>query len=172
MDHFHQLIQKRESCRQFNGRAVEKEKIDTCLKAARLAPSACNGQPWHFYVVTHEEHIQKQAKNMQAFNSKAGAFIVVVEEKTSITSRIGSKLKNNDFSQIDIGIVTAYITLQATELGLSSCIIGWFDEMKTKTLLDIPKNKRIRIIISLGYTDEEELRKKQRKSMEETTTYL
>ncbi len=172
MNPFDQLIRDRESCRKFNGKAVSKEDITTIITAARLAPSACNGQPWHFIAITDEETIAKLAGHMQAFNAKAGAMIVMIEEKSNITSTIGSKIKHQDYAQMDMGIVASYLSLAATSLGISNCIIGWFDEAKTKALLQLPKKKRVRLILSLGYTDETNVRPKIRKKMDEIVTFI
>jgi nitroreductase len=172
MENFKELILKRESCRKFNGKPVSKSDIEKVVEAARLAPSACNGQPWHFIAITNQEVMKNVASHMQAFNAKAGGFIVVIEEKSNITSTIGSKIKHQDYTQMDVGIVTSYIALAATSLGISNCIIGWFDESKVKQVLDIPKKKRVRLIVSLGYTDEKEARQKLRKDIEKIVTYI
>jgi nitroreductase len=172
MNSFYQLIQERESCRKFNGKPVTKEDVTKIIEAARLSPSACNGQPWHFIVVTDQETKAKLSGHMQSFNAKAGAMIVMIEEKSNITSTIGSKIKHQDYTQMDMGIVASYLSLAATSLGISNCIIGWFDESKIKTMLNLPKKKRIRLILSLGYTNETNIRPKIRKNMDEIVTYI
>lgn len=169
---FLELVSKRESCRTFNGTLVPKELLEKVIDVARLAPSACNGQPWRFIVVINEQERMQLASSMQAFNKQAGAFIVIVEESTNISSKVGSAIKRHNFPQIDIGIVATHIVLEATDLGVSSCIIGWFDENAVKKQFKIPKNKRVRLIISLGYTDNPVLRKKVRKNSEDIVTYM
>lgn len=170
MDYF-DLIEKRESCRAFNGTMVEKALVIRCLEAARLAPSACNGQPWRFIMVTKPESVTALSQCMPPFNRLAGAMIVILEAKPSLMTTLGNKLKNQDFTQIDIGIAASYLTLAATELGLSSCIIGWFDEKRVKSLFQIPKEQRIRLIISLGYTDAHQTKPKHRKDLKDMVLF-
>jgi nitroreductase len=85
---------------------------------------------------------------------------------------VTDKAKHQDYSQMDMGIVASYLSLAATSLGISNCLIGWFDESKTKAMLNLPKKKRIRLILSLGYTDETNVRPKIRKKMDEIVTYI
>jgi nitroreductase len=172
MNAFYDLINKRESCRSFNGKPVDKADVRTIIEAGRIAPSACNGQPWHFYAVTEDETKHALAGHMQAFNRKAGAFIVMVEDKRDLKEAIGSLVKRHDYAQIDMGIACAHMALAATSLGISNCIIGWFDESKVKETLHIPKRKRVRLILSLGYTDVTTLRKKTRKTYDDITTHI
>ncbi|MDD3957381.1 MAG: nitroreductase family protein [Candidatus Izemoplasmatales bacterium] len=166
MDYF-DLIEKRESCRNFDGTPIEKHLITRCLEATRLAPSACNGQPWRFIVVTKPESVAALSRCMQPFNRLAGAMIVILEAKPSLMTSIGNQLKDQDFTQIDIGIAASYLTLAATELGLSSCIVGWFDEKAVRSQFKVPKNQRIRLIISLGYTHAPQPRPKRRKTLQD-----
>lgn len=95
---------------------------------------------------------------MNKFTDNCPAFIVVVEEKANLKSRVGEIIKSQEFSSIDIGIATAHICLAATEQGLSSCIMGWLNEKKLKELLSIPKAKRIRLVIGIGYAANDQLR--------------
>ncbi|MFU8792767.1 MAG: nitroreductase family protein [Acholeplasmataceae bacterium] len=169
---FQQLVEKRESCRSFNEKPVEIKHLEALIETARLAPSACNGQPWHFTVITKKEVLKDVSSSMQAFNEKAGALIVITEDDTKVIARAGEIVKDQCYRSIDIGIATAFITLKATELGLSSCIIGWFNETKVKKTLGIPKRKRIRLIISLGYTDTKDVRVKKRKDLKDIVTYI
>jgi nitroreductase len=104
---------------------------------------------------------------MQPFNRLAGAMIVILEAKPSLMTSIGNQLKDQDVTQIDIGIAASYLTLAATELGLSSCIVGWFDEKAVRSQFQIPKNQRIRLIISLGYTHASQTRPKRRKNLQD-----
>lgn len=168
---FKTIIKTRQSCRKFDDlKNVSSEDIDYCLEAARIAPSACNAQPYKFIVCT--DNIAKLTANcihsmgMNKFVEKVPCFIIICENSYSISAAFGSKIKDQDYRSIDIGIATAHITLAATQKGLSTCIIGWFDEKKLKKLLDI-KNK-IRLIIALGYSVEGyPLRNKVRKSIDE-----
>jgi nitroreductase len=140
-----------------------------CIEAARMAPSACNAQPWKFIVVDEPE-IKTQLANaiagigMNKFAFDAVAIVAIVLEKPNVMSKIGSVLKGKEYTLMDIGIAATHFCLQATELGLGTCIIGWFDEKKARKLLQIPNKKRIPLLLTVGYSTDE-LRKKQRKEL-------
>lgn len=169
---FIELIQKRESCRNFNGEPVQTEKLIKCIDAARISPSACNGQPWSFILVTEDAAVSTtreavQGQGMNKFCDKCKSFIIVIEEDTVLTSRIGAMIKHTDFKPIDIGLATAYLTLAATAQGISTCILGWFSEAKLKESFDIKKSKRVRLVVALGYAAEDTVRTKRRKNLED-----
>ena len=175
---FFSLIAQRESCRNYDpSRPVSREQLVRCLEAARIAPSACNSQPWSFVVVNRPDLSAQTAQYVQGmgmnkFSENCPAFIVVVEEKANLSARVGAVVKSQEYASIDIGIATAHLVLAATEQGLSTCIMGWFQEAKLKELLSIPKEKRIRLVIAVGYAASQELRPKKRKSLEEISTFL
>lgn len=171
------LITSRQSVRKYSDRLLEKEKLDRIIEAGRMAPSACNAQPWKFIVVTDPELVLKIAEaasakliGMNSFVAEAPVILVIVREKPNFSSKVGSTIKNKDYSLIDIGIATENICLQAKAEGIGSCIIGWFDEKMLKKLLDIPKSKRVELIITLGYSLSEQ-REKRRKPAAETVSY-
>lgn len=157
MNDFLQLVASRQSDRAYDmSRAVEPEKLERILEAARLSPSACNAQPWRFVVITDPELSVKVGKataglGMNKFAKDAPIHILVVEESMNITSFLGAKIKDKYFPLIDIGIATAHITLAAESEGLGSCILGWFDEKEIKKLTGIPANKRLLLDITIGY---------------------
>lgn len=174
---FFDLINRRESCRNFSDRPVEKEKLIKCIEAARLAPSACNSQPWSFKAVNNKEMAAKLAPclqdlGMNKFTDKCPAFIVITEEKATLSAKFGGILKSQHFAQMDIGIAATHICLAATELGLSTCILGWFKEDKIKSELNIPNTKRIRLVIAIGYAATQDIRDKKRKSFEEIAEFI
>ena len=128
------LIISRQSDRKYSDRPVEREKLDRILEAGRMAPSACNAQPWKFILVTDQDLIIKIAEaasakliGMNSFVARATAIIVIVREKPNLSSKVGATIKNKDYSLIDIGIATENVCLQAKAEGIGSCIIGWFD---------------------------------------------
>jgi nitroreductase len=174
----YELINKRQSDRAFDpDKPVEKEKIERILKAAAIAPSACNAQPWKFIVVDEPELKNKIADatsakllGMNHFTKQAPVHIIVVQESVNFTSGIGGFVKDKKFAPIDIGIATAHITLAAEYEGLGSCILGWFNEKKVKELLDIPKNKRVLLDIVIGYSTQE-TREKKRKDFAQVVSY-
>ena len=165
---FTELAERRQSCRRYDPlRAVEEEKLTRILESARLAPSACNGQPWHFTVVTEDSLLGEVAAataslGMNKFAKDASALVLITHESTNITSKLGCGIKDKDFPMMDLGIASAYMTLAAEAEGIGSCILGWFDEKKIKELVGIPKNKRLMLIVTLGYAAKEK-RKKVRK---------
>jgi len=172
---FESLICRRQSCRNYDrARPVSREALLSCLEAARLAPSACNAQPYHFTVVQGEAADQvgalTRSMGMNGFTKDVSSFIVISEAAYNRTAAAGAKLKDQDYRSVDIGITTAYLTARATELGLDSCILGWFDEKKLCDLLDI--KDRIRLVIALGYAkDGDPIRAKKRKSLEELVSW-
>lgn len=168
MESFFDLVSRRESCRNFSGASVEKEDLLKCIDAARLAPSACNSQPWSFIAITNQDLVSALAKQtQQAFTQKSGALIAVLEEKPNIKANLGMAIKNHDFVQMDIGSAASHICLAATQLGLATCILGWFNEGKVKELLDLPRSRRIRLLICVGHAATSQIRDKKRKSLAE-----
>ncbi|WP_346855534.1 nitroreductase family protein [uncultured Draconibacterium sp.] len=172
---FSELIELRQSVRKYQGRAVEKEKLQAIIEAVHLAPSACNSQPWKLILVDEPELKNKVAKEtfnqLVAFNKfalEAPVIAVLVMEKPKLIAKIGGTIKNQEYPQYDIGIAAEHFCLQAAELGLGTCMIGWFNESGIKQLLQIPKNKKVALVITLGYAAEGyKQRKKIRKSIDE-----
>lgn len=175
---FYSLIKQRQSTRAFDtSRTVDREIISRILEAARLSPSACNAQPWHFVVVDDPELKNKVADaasarllGMNHFTKQAPVHIIVVEEKVNISSGIGGVIKDKHFAFVDIGIAATHICLAAEAEGLGSCILGWFAENKIKKLLNIPDNRRVILDIVIGYPAQP-LREKKRKSADEVISY-
>jgi len=172
---FSEIANARQSCRAYDeNRPVEDEKLNAILEAARLAPSACNGQPYKL-TVCRGETAKEVAKatmglGMNKFSIQAPICIVVSEMPYVKSAAMGAKVKNNDYRSIDIGIATAYLTAEATAQALSTCILGWLDSDKICKLcgLDYPA----RLVITLGYAKEDEkLRTKKRKDMTELVSY-
>lgn len=172
---FLELVELRQSCRSYDSsKEIEPEKIDYILQCARLAPSACNSQPWHLIVITDKNKSKEVANSltslgMNTWVSQATAFIVVVQESPNFTARLGGWIKNKHFPLIDCGIVNEHITLAATQQGLGSCILGWFNEKQLKKTLSIPRNKRVLTVISLGYATDIH-RQHIRKSIEDISS--
>ena len=159
-----ELLQHRKSVREFLDKPVEREKIMMCLEAARVAPSACNSQPWKFIVVDDPELKSKLCQKafggvyfINSFCKMAPVIIAVVSEKSRFLARIGGMFRGTKYYLIDIGIACEHFVLQAEDLGLGTCWIGWFNERAVKSLLNIPDNKKVDILIALGYYDREKL---------------
>ncbi len=172
---FTEIAKKRQSCRSYDAaRDVEQEKLDAVLASARLAPSACNGQPYHITVCQGEaaKAVAKatQGMGMNKFATDAPLLLVLSERPYVATAALGAKMKGNDYRSIDIGILAAYITAEATAQGLGSCILGWLDDKKIREIchLDTP----VRLVITLGYAKEgDALRTKKRKDMDELVDF-
>ena len=168
---FTEIAEKRQSCRSYDyERMVEDEKLCRVLESARLAPSACNGQPYHITVCKGEaaKKVAKatQGMGMNKFASDAPIMLVISEMPYVKSAAFGARIKKNDYRSIDIGIVSAYITAEATAQGLSTCILGWFDDEQIREICDI--EGAVRLVITLGYAkDDDKLRKKNRKDIEE-----
>lgn len=168
---FTEIVNKRQSCRKYDDtREVEAEKLSAILESARLAPSACNGQPYHLTVCTGEA-AKAAAKatmglGMNKFAADAPVIIVISEEDYVASASFGARVKGNDYRSIDIGIVAAYITAEATAQGLGSCILGWLDDEKLRNICGV--NHPVRLAITIGYpVADDALRDKKRKSLEE-----
>ena len=154
------LIKQRRSSRNFLDKPVEREKIMICLEAARLAPSASNSQPWSFLVVDNpglRDTLCKEAFDglyfFNAFCRNAPVILVVISEQSKFLTRIGALFRGTQFYLIDIGIAVEHFILQAEELGLGTCWIGWFNEKAVKKTLTIPESKKIDILVAVGYRD-------------------
>ncbi len=154
------LLKHRKSVRDFLDRPVEREKIMMCLQAARIAPSASNSQPWKFIVVDDRQLKDKLCKaafsGIYSFNSfckTAPVIVVIVSEKSKFLARVGGMFRGTQYYLIDIGIAGEHLVLQAEDLGLGTCWMGWFDEGAVKSILDVPEEKKIDVLIALGYYD-------------------
>lgn len=174
---FLELVNSRYSCRKYSDQPVENDKIETCLEAARLAPSACNSQPWSFIVVNEPEMRKKVAQatfgglvRFNHFTMQAPVMIIMVTEPAKLTSYVGTQLKGIPYRLIDIGIAAEHFCLQATELGLGTCMLGWFKEKALKKILNIPQRKSVDLLITLGYPSDKSGSKK-RKPLDEIRKY-
>ena len=173
---FSEIAKTRQSCRAYDkDRPVEEEKLTAVLESARLAPSACNGQPYHITVCRGAAlaPVAKavQGMGMNKFASDAPVLIVLSEEPYVASAALGAKLKKNDYRSMDIGIVCAYITAEATAQGLSTCILGWLSDKELKSICGLRGTARL--VISLGYAKEGDvLREKKRRDLSALVTYI
>lgn len=173
---FIEIAQTRQSCRSYDeNRPVEQEKLNAILQAARLAPSACNGQPYHI-TVCRGEKAKEAAKatvsmGLNKFAPQAPILLVISEEPYVKTAALGAKLKGIDYRSIDIGILAAYITAEATAQGLGTCILGWIDDEKIRKVCGL--EAKTHLVITLGYPKpDDKLRPKKRKSIDELVNEL
>ncbi|MEG0913491.1 MAG: nitroreductase family protein [Oscillospiraceae bacterium] len=174
---FHEMVSTRQSCRQYSNRQVEHSKLERIIDTARLSPSACNSQPWHMTVISGDRTppFSKCLQNMgmNKFTSECPAFIVINEEESTRTAKIGGKLLGQHYAGYDIGLLVAHICFAAQEEGLSTCIVGWFDEKKIKDYIGLDKKKKVSLVICVGYAKEDDvLRVKVRKSISDIASFL
>ncbi len=173
---FTEIAQNRQSCRSYDpNRAVESGKLDRILASARLSPSACNGQPYHITVckgdAAKKVATAVQGMGMNKFAADAPVMLVLSEKPYVATAALGAKMKNNDYRSIDIGILSAYITAEATAQGLGTCILGWLDDAEIRKICRL--DGAVRLVISLGYAKEDDkLRTKKRKDAAELVSVL
>lgn len=176
---FIELCKIRESCRSYTGEAVSDEALRTIVEAGRLSPSACNSQPWKFYVVNGDSHADTVRRGVQImgnnkFTDGSPAFIVVTGSKPNYPERVGQVIFGRDFSSIDIGIAVANMTLCASSLGLGTCILGMFTESTVKDGIGLSKKdkSKVQLVICVGVPAKKEPRKKSRKSTDEVAVFV
>ncbi len=178
MNLFLDLANKRRSIREYQSKPVERDKILSCIEAARLAPSASNVQPWK-YIIIDEPELKERVCDVafsgiffiNKFARQAPVIVVVVAEPDLAINSLGRIVQGLLFYLLDIGASIEHFLLQATELGLGACWLGWYSEHRTKEVLKIPKSKKIVSMISLGYSAEEHPKAKHKKSIEEISSF-
>lgn len=168
------LVQSRRSIRRYQNKPVEREKIVQCIEAARLAPSAENVQPWRFIVLDDPEvldqfstHAFSGIYSPTRFAAKAPVIIVILAKLDILANRIGKQIQGIHFYLLDIGMAGEHLVLQAQELGLGTCWIGWFNIKKVRKFLNIPRTYKIVSLISMGYPDAYQLRAQKRHQFED-----
>lgn len=175
---FLDLVRKRQSERKYSDKPVPRDVIERCLEAARLAPSACNSQPWTFLVVEGDAKNRLAAAafsglySMNSFAARAPVLVVVLTERSTYVARLGGHLRGVPYSLIDVGIACEHLVLQAAEEGVRTCWLGWFNEKNVRKVLDLPSSAKIDVIISMGYPETETRRNKKRKSVDEVRRFL
>ena len=173
---FTEIAENRQSCRSYDSaREVEDEKLDKILASARLAPSACNGQPYRISVCRGDaaKKVAEATRGMglNKFAAEAPVMLVISEEAYVATAAFGAKIKKNDYRSIDIGILAAYITAEAAAQGLGTCILGWLNDEDIREICGL--DKPVRLVITLGYPKEDDkLRQKKRKDMDELVKFV
>jgi nitroreductase len=173
-----EIILKRRSIRKFLDKPVEREKIEACLEAARLAPSADNVQPWRFIVVDDPEVRKRLAEaafsgvyRLCRFAARAPVVIVILAHPDVVANKLGKAVQGTQYYLLDIGIAGEHFVLAATELGLGTCWIGWFSKRGVRKLFSIPKKYDVVALIALGYPDPTHLGPKKKRSLREIVRY-
>ena len=177
---FLELVNARQSVRKYDPRLVSRQDLISCVEAARLAPSACNSQPWEFIVIDRSPLKEKVSEvalsgiyGMNTFIKEAPVLIAVVSYSFRILTKIGGGLRDSSFYLIDLGIACEHLVLKAAELGLGTCWLGWFNEKAVKKVLKVGYGKRIHIMISLGYPAADcAQRNKMRKELKDVVKFM
>jgi nitroreductase len=170
----------RESCRAYQtDKPIEKEKLEKVLEMATLAPSAGNGQPGRFVVVTQRDTLENlaaltQGMGINTWVGQAPCIIAVWEQIADrMVARYTQRYIDRGWPLVDIGLATENLCLSATAQGLGTCILGWFEEEKAKALLGIPAHNRLALLITIGYPKEPtEPRAKKRLPLEEVVRFI
>jgi len=176
---FMDIVKNRYSVRKYSSKQVDRKDIDKCVEAARLAPSACNSQPWSFLICDDRDRnkwicsrIFSGPYAMNSFAGEAPVMIFVKTERSIYTARMGGFFRGVQFSLVDIGIACEHFALQATELGMGTCWIGWFNEKALKREISLPPKEKIDIILSMGYPLENDIPLKNRKNIASIHQYI
>ena len=171
---FDEILKRRRSVRSYDSRPVKEEDIKAICEAARLAPSAHNSQTWRFVAVTERNLIEKICDEAMrpvirnTWMKTAPLLIVGCSKLDFMTNKVGSFVTGIEYYQIDLGIAMEHIVLKATDLGLGTCWIGWFNEKKVKEILEIPKKIKVLALLTVGYPKTATIiREKKRKPLEE-----
>ena len=158
---FLELAAARRSIRKYKDIPVEREKLDLCLEAARLAPSACNAQPYKFVVI--DEPALKEKFCAAAFSgvysackfaAAAPAIVAVLSDTGKVSAWLGNQVQDTNFRLVDIGIAAEHFVLAAAEQGLGTCWLGWFSAGAGAKALGLGSGKKIEVLLSVGYPAE------------------
>ena len=175
---FLELARIRESVRSYSDTVVERKKLERCIEAARLAPSACNSQPWKFIIVDNPAQKEKVARatfgrvvSFNQFSLQAPVIVACISEPPNFPASIGELIKNKKYRWMDLGIAAEHFCLQATQEDLGTCILGWFEEKEIKKILEVPMKSKVGLLITVGYKKEETIRTKKRKTFSEICSY-
>jgi nitroreductase len=175
---FQTLVRRRRSIRRFLDTPIEREKVLACLEAARLAPSAHNIQPWRFIVV--DDPSVKAGLAAAAFSglysgskfaARAPVIIVLTAKPDLVADRLGSRIQGVPYHFVDLGIAGEHIVLQAEELGLATCWMGWFHARRVRKFLKVPRSHKIVALMPLGYAEKRPTREPPRRALREIVVF-
>ena len=176
---FQELVGRRQSVRNYRPDAIPRDSVDRCLEAARLAPSASNGQPWDFIVAadtTVKEKLAKAARfgplRENPFAAEAPVIVAVMETPGHRPTRWGGLLLGRNFPQMDLGMAVENFCLQAAAEGLGTCILGLFVAGEVRRALKLPGSRRPRLLITLGRPVDELVRLKKRRPLSQMSRYI
>lgn len=176
---FEALQAARESCRIYSEKPVARETLVHLVDVARLSPSGCNAQPWRFIIVDEKgakerlvEALDDEGLTGCPWGDRVPAFIVICEDEAHLKPGIGEHYGSQHFAQMDIGMASMALCYEATSLGLGTCMIGTFSQEKMHQAFSIPKERTVRLIITVGYPEKEKApRIKKRKELNEILSF-
>jgi nitroreductase len=175
---FQKILGGRRSIRRFLPTPVEPGKLRACLEAARIAPSAHNVQPWRFIVVDDPGLKDRLAEAAfsgiyagSKFAARAPVLLVLLARPGQAAVRLGSLIQGVPYFLLDIGIAGEHVVLQAEELGLATCWMGWFDYRKARKVLNIPRTFKLVAMMPLGYAEKRPQREPPRRSYEDIVSF-
>ncbi len=177
---FLELAHRRRSVRRYTSEPVPRPLVDQCLEAARLAPSACNSQPWSFLVVDEPGRRDRLAAaafagvyTMCAFARQAPVLVALVTERSRLSAALGGLWRGVQYNLVDIGIAGEHFALKAAEIVLGTCWLGWFDDKAVRRELALPRGTRVDILFSLGWpADDPPPAGKVRRSLDAVRRYV
>jgi nitroreductase len=174
-----EIVSRRSIRKYIDNKPVEEEKITELIESARLAPSGSNTQPWHFIVVKSDSMRQKvsEVSHNQKWMMSAPVFIVCVADvrfriKEDVDLIIDENSPDPEVKQIirDTSIAIEHVVLSAENLGLGTCWVAWFTQDEIRPVLNIPSDKYVVAVITLGYPDESP-KARPRKNLEDIIHY-
>lgn len=168
---FKEVIQNRYSCKNFDGKKIEKEKLQAILEAGRAAPTAKNFQEQRIYVIETNEGLSK-IDQLTPCRYGAGTCLLVAFDTNHVFTYPGEK---RDSGVEDATIVATHMLLAAANEGVDSCWINFFDPELAKTAFNLPKNEEVLMILDLGYAAKGVIplpNHYSRKELDQTVTYL
>jgi nitroreductase len=177
MSGFQELVAARFSCRAYRNEPVSRSDVERILEAARLAPSACNRQPWRFAVATEAELRARLADEGilpglgMGWIAQAPVILVLGMKKSFLTHRVAPLVSKVDYSLMDLGIAGEHAVLQAAELGLGTCWIGWIRPPEIRRILDWPADVVPQALITVGWPAARPARATPRLALDEIVTW-
>ncbi len=167
MSDFLELVRTRRSIRSYRPDPVPREMIESCVDAARFAPSASNTQGWRFFVAEGavKDRVAREALGgivPNRFAAGAPVIVALAMKLGVVTHRLGAGIKGIDYHLLDAGIAGEHFVLRAAELGLGTCWIGWFDKKAVRRLLEIPRGWDVPALITVGFPAGEPQSKERR----------
>ncbi len=175
------VIRCRVSCRAYKTDPVPEAHLRQMLEALRLAPSACNQQPWRLAVVRHPEVRRQLVEEgflpglKMAWALQAPVHVVIGMQTSFLTHKLATSVSGVDYPWVDIGIAGEHLVLTAAELGLGTCWIGWIKPRVVARLVGWPRSIQPVVVITVGYSSHPEkaiLPAKRRKELEEVVKWV